>query len=1599
MEASVSSLPGASGNGVAAAIPKKRVTYILPPPSSSHPPPRLYLPSTVGAGRHPARQGKGSSSPLIVRHQDQPSRTTGQDTRDGPQHPRHALPVTSLAIDPSTSILEGSSSRPRGILYTAGRDGLTASWQLGLQMKKRHPRSGHPRRSSWSFGAAMSGGYRGIEQDDEMDYNDPDDDDEDGEDERVFGGDRAADERLTRHRGDGIPEDDDDTPRGWDLLPFERQWQVDEHWLESQDESEDNEHIRPPRTSFRSCVQSHTDWINDMVLCNQNQSVVTASSDRFVRVWNPHDPSTCLAPSVLGSHSDYVKALAYPSPSSSYSSQSASWIASGGLDQRVRIWDLKESRRDPIVDIHDSASVYCLSTDSRGAIIAVGTPEAGIRLYDPRADSQASGPAGLLLGHADMIRSVVLSASGRHLLSGSSDGTVRLWDVAEQRLVHTYTHHASSISALYSSAEDLDVFYSADRDGYLCKVDCEGCLEPDQGECVVLARCSDTISKIAAIDHAFVFTSTGNTSDVQCWRDVPPRVKRQAKYPTNEGRRSTAAWPPSTSADAAPAQLTHRRGWTTFGGAGMVGTPPTTFSSSPPDSALAPSSPPLCQEGASHQIRAPLQSALKGNQSQGNPPPGSAGLQAPPFSSTHSRVSFSLDRQIDSVQATTAAMPEALPEGRRDDFTSVRRSSAMSASSSLLPQPLVAGVKPSSTLFGVPFTALVCLSGDDDDAFAALSTGVGTGLPHSASRPGMNSMLSLRGSTLHLTSSRDGSGRRGSSFSLGGRNSFAYDGHAGLTPAMAAVARLAQTRMSTVKAQTQGMTIGGTGHQTTRTKPTSVKSGKASSRFTPGRTDSSLLQSMEATSGETMDADASAEMSDEDNVEDESAMARRAYESREVVSTALPLRNRPASIILGTRGLIRSSMLNDRRHVLTFATGSKTVNGNGEEDYGPQIAIWDIVRCICLGSFASTDVLALSTQGDNAGDLLEKVKERIEGRGATNSWCTADTKNGFLAVHLDWPSCFEAESYLDEYDWVERNDYLKDDQRVNLGKWVLRSLFSGFIEREVRVRNAPSAVLPTGVLALEKSEALTEQPFRLNLGAKRGRASNEAASATAHLNDHAEGSWSNLSSNLRSPRTPGNTLSIAVAPSTPAVGPAGTSPLTPSLSASFPSMVGLAGSLAATPGGTGSARSPASPSDYFSMTGDGRRTATPSRPATPPNIDSSSLVGAGSTTPGGGASTPGGGLIGRWGAKLRVKGSQPPNDKANSAQTKGGLASDTLNMTSTSGPNGGPDLLGKSDPPAVALNRSILAKVPLEPMSVLESPLMRLDDETSQSGGSIPPTDTAVIISAASSDAAQWETLYRGLLSSTADDLPTLEMASPAWLLDFLLANRVDASSSQTVSRPGAPGGKMSFLLWPAVKPATLDGGHTLPRPVGELQEDDDSWEILPALPSGDAKLTATKMLRVSRAAIYLCEKLGYVDQQGKTHFRQGSIFGGSRRPSTDASGAATPSAGAGGAPFSRGHGSALSMTKLESALSPPPGSPSTRAEFVAQTESPFRGPEGSHASTVQPPVPEEIELLCNGVVLHPDTTLAQVARFYWKGPGSEPKVEYRLRRLRGEDA
>lgn len=102
---------------------------------------------------------------------------------------------------------------------------MISAWELGLRMKKRK---------------SLSRKYQPAEK---------------GEEEEEEEGEESAagflDEQTTKYNQDGTD---------YDLS----EWGID---AESEDLAPS-----PAAAKFRQCIGSHTDWINDILLCNQNQT-------------------------------------------------------------------------------------------------------------------------------------------------------------------------------------------------------------------------------------------------------------------------------------------------------------------------------------------------------------------------------------------------------------------------------------------------------------------------------------------------------------------------------------------------------------------------------------------------------------------------------------------------------------------------------------------------------------------------------------------------------------------------------------------------------------------------------------------------------------------------------------------------------------------------------------------------------------------------------------------------------------------------------------------------------------------------------------------------------------------------------------------------------------------------------------------------------------------------------------------------------------------------------------------------------------------------------------------------------------------------------
>lgn len=271
-------------------------------------------------------------------------------------------------------------------------------------------------------------------------------------------------------------------------------------------------------TTFLSQTQAHTHWVNDIVLAQNNTALVSASSDLTVRVWRPQsDDST---PQTIGQHADYVKCLASPSPT-------ADWVASGGLDRKISLWDLSGAGKKLEIDVgweeinsSEKGSIYALGLSR--SMMASGGPESIVRLWDPRSGKRITK----FMGHTDNIRDILINESGDMIMTASSDQTIKVWSVTAGRCMHTLTMHNDSVWSLYSDDPQLGVFYSSDRSGLVVKTDVRGTLgEMDDGLSIAVAQEHEGINRVIACgDHIWTATSSASINrwaNVDTGSDVP----------------------------------------------------------------------------------------------------------------------------------------------------------------------------------------------------------------------------------------------------------------------------------------------------------------------------------------------------------------------------------------------------------------------------------------------------------------------------------------------------------------------------------------------------------------------------------------------------------------------------------------------------------------------------------------------------------------------------------------------------------------------------------------------------------------------------------------------------------------------------------------------------------------------------------------------------------------------------------------------------------------------------------------------------------------------------------------------------------------------
>lgn len=217
----------------------------------------------------------------------------------------------------------------------------------------------------------------------------------------------------------------------------------------------DNEHQEIVLEGHKDCVTSVTvDWLALMAL--------SGSGDRTLRLWNLQ---TMACEQTLQGHEGWVWCV------------SLEWTqrraCSASDDRTVRLWDLKEMTCLEVLEM-DVGWAMALSVDWGARRALTGGSDGTLRIWGIGYGEKKS--LGSLAGHTAAVRcvatdwrggqeaaggggggQVAVAPRGGRCISGSGDGTLRLWDIAAEKTLTTLEGHSGPVRCVTVDWQHLRV--------------------------------------------------------------------------------------------------------------------------------------------------------------------------------------------------------------------------------------------------------------------------------------------------------------------------------------------------------------------------------------------------------------------------------------------------------------------------------------------------------------------------------------------------------------------------------------------------------------------------------------------------------------------------------------------------------------------------------------------------------------------------------------------------------------------------------------------------------------------------------------------------------------------------------------------------------------------------------------------------------------------------------------------------------------------------------------------------------------------------------------------------------------------------------------
>lgn len=194
-------------------------------------------------------------------------------------------------------------------------------------------------------------------------------------------------------------------------------------------------------------LKGHKDWVHDAVFSPDGQFLASGGKDATIKIWIVSNGQLVRT---LTGHSKAVTALAF--------SPDGKFLASGSEDSTVKIWQFPQGKLlKTLTGDMPGYAVNCIRFSPDGKLLAGGCVT--IKVWKiPEWQLVKT-----LVGHKSGLSEVIFSPNSRYLISGSSDGRLKVWELETGEVIWEWKESKALLGDL---AVQLDHVLQLYRHGF-----------------------------------------------------------------------------------------------------------------------------------------------------------------------------------------------------------------------------------------------------------------------------------------------------------------------------------------------------------------------------------------------------------------------------------------------------------------------------------------------------------------------------------------------------------------------------------------------------------------------------------------------------------------------------------------------------------------------------------------------------------------------------------------------------------------------------------------------------------------------------------------------------------------------------------------------------------------------------------------------------------------------------------------------------------------------------------------------------------------------------------------------------------------------------